>query len=176
MSGTQCYIGIKNGVVLCVDKYVGYDLSGEFYHGYSTEPVYFKDAGELLNKLENLFDVLNFPHAATNSRDFEDDAVPAKGRRRAAKIERPYTVKRIENEERVRVMSDKDILNKHGDEGTFIVRVQQRQNSSWQGRITWVDEDKTVYFRSVWEMMKLIDAALQKNDEATGEGEANSWE
>lgn len=49
-------------------------------------------------------------------------------------------------------MSDEELLNKHGDLGTFIIRVQHRQNSSWQGRITWMDEDKTVYFRSMWEL------------------------
>ena len=41
MSNTQSYLGIKNGVVLCVDGYTGYDLEGEFYHGYSSEPVIF---------------------------------------------------------------------------------------------------------------------------------------
>ena len=57
-------------------------------------------------------------------------------------------------------MSDEELLNKHGDLGTFIIRVQHRQNSSWQGRITWMDEDKTVYFRSMWEMLKLINSAV----------------
>ncbi|MBR2802675.1 MAG: hypothetical protein IKE21_08870 [Erysipelotrichaceae bacterium] len=64
------------------------------------------------------------------------------------------------------------MLMHHGEAGTFIIRVQQKQNSSWQGRITWVDEDKTVYFRSVWEMVKLIDNALQKGEEE----EKVSWE
>ena len=57
-------------------------------------------------------------------------------------------------------MSDKELLSKHGDLGTFIIRVQHRQNSSWQGRITWMDKDKTVYFRSIWEMIKLVGSAL----------------
>ena len=57
-------------------------------------------------------------------------------------------------------MNDEELLSRHGDLGTFIIRVQHRQNSSWQGRITWMDEDKTVYFRSMWEMLKLIDSAV----------------
>ena len=57
-------------------------------------------------------------------------------------------------------MSDEKLLTKHGELGTFIVRVQHRQNSSWQGRITWMEEDKTIYFRSVWEMIKLIESAV----------------
>ncbi len=171
MSNTQSYLGIKNGVVLCVDGYTGYDLEGEFYHGYSSEPVIFRNAGELLNRLENLFDLLQFPYAATNFRDFSDE----KKTKPKKEAERPqnFTWKK---EERKRVMSDKEILSKHGDEGTFIVRVQQRQNSSWQGRITWVDEDKTVFFRSVWEMMKLIDAALASKEEKEEDKESVGWD
>ena len=62
-------------------------------------------------------------------------------------------------------MSDKDLLEKHGDLGTFIVRVQQRQNSTWQGRITWMDEDKSVNFRSIWEMVHLIEEAVGPADD-----------
>ena len=59
-------------------------------------------------------------------------------------------------------MKDKELLDKKGDLGTFIIRVQHRQNSSWQGRITWMEEDKTLSFRSIWEMMKLIDSAMEQ--------------
>ena len=176
MAGTQSYIGIKNGVVLCIDHYLGYDMNGLFYHGYSLEPVHFGDGAELLRKLENLFDILNFPYAVTNERNFEDDAISLKRKRKPRVVERPYTVNRLQDKEREKVMSDKDILTKHGDAGTFIVRVQQRQNSSWQGRITWVDEDKTVYFRSVFEMMKLIDAALKQSGNSEDEGTEMNWE
>ena len=57
-------------------------------------------------------------------------------------------------------MSDDELLSKHGDLGTFILRVQHRQNSTWQGRITWVNENKTLQFHSVWELTKLIEEAL----------------
>ena len=69
-------------------------------------------------------------------------------------------------------MKDEELLNRHCALGTFIIRVQHRQNSSWQGRITWMDEDKTVYFRSMWEMLKLIDSAVgtaQGQEEQTDE-------
>ncbi|MDE6830530.1 MAG: hypothetical protein K2P34_09450 [Lachnospiraceae bacterium] len=68
------------------------------------------------------------------------------------------------------MLSDEELLKKHGDLGTFIIRVQQRQNSSWQGRITWMDKDETIYFRSVWEMIKLIASALDKVGGQEGEG------
>ena len=76
-------------------------------------------------------------------------------------------------EEMTRVLEDEEMLDMHGDLGTFIIRVQHRQNSSWQGRITWVEEDKTLYFRSVWEMMKLIEEALKDHKE--DETETPDW-
>ena len=57
-------------------------------------------------------------------------------------------------------MKDEELLSRHGDLGTFIIRVQHRQNSSWQGRITWMEKNKTLYFRSIWEMIKLVASAL----------------
>ena len=71
-------------------------------------------------------------------------------------------------------MSDDELLRKHGDIGTFIVRVQHRQNSSWQGRITWMEEDKTINFRSVWELIKLIESAVDTVSDPEEEKEA-SW-
>ena len=72
-------------------------------------------------------------------------------------------------------MKDEELLSKHGDLGTFIVRVQHRQNSSWQGRITWMEEDKTIQFRSVWEMIKLIESAMDSVS-ASEDGEEPNWE
>ncbi|MBR0474217.1 MAG: hypothetical protein IJJ19_04370, partial [Erysipelotrichaceae bacterium] len=62
-----------------------------------------------------------------------------------------------------------------GELGTFIIRVQHRQNSSWQGRITWVEQDKTLYFRSIWEMMKLIDSAMEQFKEPDEENDTPQW-
>lgn len=53
--------------------------------------------------------------------------------------------------------------------GTFIVKIVNRQHSTWQGSITWVEEDKTQNFRSALELLKLIDGALDQNDEAKGD-------
>lgn len=52
------------------------------------------------------------------------------------------------------------------NEGTFIVNVKCRQNNTWQGTINWVDKNETVPFRSMLEMIKLIDSALE-GDETT---------
>lgn len=72
-------------------------------------------------------------------------------------------------------MGDEQLLRKHGELGTFVVRVQHRQNSSWQGCITWVEKNRTLRFRSVWELLKLIVSAVETVPE-TDEGEEEfSW-
>ena len=144
--GKQSYLGIPDAIILCVEHRDPY-LSGYKYDSYHEQPDYFRSELEMLLQMEKLYDDLNFPFPGNNERHFiKKGTVPMK-----------------ENLEKV--INDEEMLKMHGDLGTFIVRVQHRQNSSWQGRITWVEEDKTVYFRSVWEMMKLIEEALGETEE-----------
>ena len=49
--------------------------------------------------------------------------------------------------------------------GTFVLKILNRQNSTWQGNITWVEKKKSENFRSALEMLKLIDNALDENTE-----------
>lgn len=44
---------------------------------------------------------------------------------------------------------------------TFTVEILNNQHNSWQGRIKWIEENKTEYFRSSLELLKLIDSAIQ---------------
>ena len=142
-SGGQHYIGAPNAVVVCIDGRQAPDASGKFYHAYSRAATPFVNFEQLVYLMEQLFDELQFPYAATNDRSF---------------WRKPLTF--AMRKERPQVMKDEELLKKHGDLGTYIIRVQQRQNSSWQGRITWVEKNKTVNFRSVWEMVKLVDESL----------------
>ena len=149
MNHSQWYIGAPNGVVLCIDRVIDGCLSGILYHSYSTEGVAFCNVEQMTLEMEKLYDELRFPHPGTNERSFiSQKQEPSK----------PHVW--VKPQERKKIMNDENLLSKHGDLGTFIVRVQHRQNSSWQGRITWMEQDKTIYFRSVWEMIKLIESAV----------------
>ena len=108
--------------------------------------------------MEKLYDYLRFPYPGTNSRSFGEE-------KKLTRMTR----------ERIKIMSDEALLSKHGDIGTFIVRVQHRQNSSWQGRITWMEEDRTIQFRSVWEMIKLIESAVDKVSAQDSEADEAVW-
>ena len=143
MGKSQWYIGSPNGVVLCVYHASRWQIRGRLYHAYSREGLKIANMEQLLFELEHFYDSIDFPHPSTNNRTFQGE-IPHIGHRAGKE----------------KVMSDEELLGRHGDLGTFIIRVQHRQNSSWQGRITWMDQDKTVYFRSMWEMLKLVDSAL----------------
>ena len=111
---SQWYIGAPNGVVLCVNERHGCELSGVFYHSYKTEPTGFMDLGQMTLLMEKFFDELQFPHPGTNERNFFPQ-------------NKPY----VSHQERTKIMSDEQLLQKHGDIGTFIIRVQHRQNSRY---------------------------------------------
>ncbi|MBP3261929.1 hypothetical protein [Pseudobutyrivibrio sp.] len=50
-------------------------------------------------------------------------------------------------------------------EGTFVVHVNKTENDTWQGQVTWADRDEKLNFRSAMELMSIIDAALNSNEE-----------
>ena len=158
MEKSQWYIGARNGVVVCVDRIIDSEIAGRFYHSYSADATYFSNVAQLLFGLEDFFNELKFPHPATNERVFHE-------------------VKRNmgSGEKKEKKMKDEELLKKHGNLGSFIIRVQHRQNSSWQGRITWMDQNKTVYFRSMWEMVKLMANALDTVSTEDGDGSVQSW-
>ncbi len=52
---------------------------------------------------------------------------------------------------------------------TFIVRVENRQNGTWQGKITWADENRTEHFRSMLEMLKLMEEAMASGAQAVSD-------
>ena len=54
---------------------------------------------------------------------------------------------------------------------TSIVKIINNQNSTWQGSITWVEEQKTQNFRSALEMIKMIDGVLDGIDGIEGGGD-----
>ena len=56
--------------------------------------------------------------------------------------------------------------------GTFEVSVKFLRNATWQGQIHWIEKEKEQTFRSVLEMLKLMDEALT---ELADEEETVGW-
>jgi len=61
------------------------------------------------------------------------------------------------------------------NKGTFIIKVEDCQRGTWQGKVVWADEKTTEYFRSALELLQLVDEALNAargSDKQAQEGSA----
>lgn len=151
MGAKGCYIGTPNGIVLCVSQCGRGTIRGNLYHGYSREGFPFYGYEDVIKIAERFFNELGFPYMENSDRDI-CGCIHRIGRRG----------------DMARVMSDETLLEQHGDMGTFVIRVQHRQHSSWQGRVTYLDKDQTVSFRSALELLKIIDGVLEKDRKTDG--------
>lgn len=122
---------------LCVDSYECGEWKGRFYH-----PVLqgggsrFESLPQFLTAAEALFDAMKFPQSFTAKRSFA--ALPES---------RPGGGTGLEELQQ-------------GKRGTFLIQILFRQNASWQGSITWVEGSGEQTFRSVLELILLIDSAM----------------
>ena len=58
---------------------------------------------------------------------------------------------------------------------SFIVRILNCQQNNWKGEIRWLDGQDTVYFRSLLEMIMLIQEALEKQNIHAEVDDFRSW-
>jgi len=122
---------------VCVDSYQDGVPKGSFSNAYLDETVSFESLTRLLTGIENRLEEMNFPQAFESIRRFET----------FAKSE-PTEVK--EN------------MLKRGKLATFTVRILFRQNTSWQGYLMWMEKGREESFRSVLELIFLMDSALSQ--------------
>ncbi|MCR5671106.1 MAG: hypothetical protein K6G10_08885 [Butyrivibrio sp.] len=58
-------------------------------------------------------------------------------------------------------------------QGTFIVKVEYCQNETWQGKVVWAEENRTERFRSMLELIKLMDGAMSKGQSESVDRESS---
>jgi hypothetical protein len=54
-----------------------------------------------------------------------------------------------------------------GAQGSFVIRILNRQNATWQGMVTRLDKKAEQPFRSLLELIKLIDSAFDEEEQNT---------
>ena len=123
---------------LCIDAYENGVPNGRIYNPYFTGGKTFRGVTQFLLEMEQLLDTMDFPRAFTATRTF----VPAAGCGTAPPKKGIYT----------------------GGKATFALRILFRQNASWQGSVTWLEQQQEQSFRSVLELLLLIDNALSCQD------------
>lgn len=50
--------------------------------------------------------------------------------------------------------------------GTFVVHVTRQDNATWQGEVTWADTNQKMKFRSMLELIRMMDAALSDEEKS----------
>ena len=143
---------------ICIDEYQDGRMRGRLYNNYYTEPIIFANVIQLLKKMEAIFDRFEYPQKTMEPRKFAD-----KGRNPAEIIGQNALMQRKFQEA-------------NGKVATFHVRVIFRKNASWQGIVCWVDGEKRENFRSVLELLMLMDGAIESKitkgaGDWTGEGD-----
>ena len=139
-------MAVKNAL-LAVDRVSGGVYSGRILEDGGRPLARFPDLGEAAMGLERACEADRSPSPSVKRRHFLDQA---------GDIRRGHGAPR-----RRSFMKEMQESGPRGDLGTFLVCVQHRDNGSWQGRVTWMEQGRTVNFRSVWEMVQLIDEAIR---------------
>ena len=62
-------------------------------------------------------------------------------------------------------------MKQTGERETFVVRILNTQNATWQGTVTWTDEKRTESFRSALELLSLMRSSLGEAPLSPQEGD-----
>ena len=132
-------------MVICFDKKEEQIGTGRMYHYYSREEIPFLNEYHLLTLMEEVMEHINYPQSSTTMRNYKSEGHEAGA---PVKKEKPQ-----------KVVGQEELMSHKGKLATFVVYIQYRQNATWQGDIVWVEQNTTRSFRSVLEMLKLMDNA-----------------
>ena len=124
--------------LVCIDTYENNVPSGRFYNSYLEKWFSFDNFIQFVLKMEACLDETKLPQSFVQPRSFS--AV------NRSWPERPP-----------------DGGMRQGKLATLSVRILYRQNSSWQGTITWLEGKEEQAFRSLNEFIVLLDSAVERN-------------
>lgn len=131
---------LNRTVMVYVDSYEKKIPVGRFHIASDQQIRTFHGLTQLLLKINENLDRENFPQSFSELRKFQ--------------------------------MPSRDFLShssrmsqKRGEVATFSLRILFRQNASWQGSVTWIEGNQEEYFRSVLELISLLDDALSYSPE-----------
>jgi len=129
-------------------------IYGKLFSRYLEQPYEFYSFVRLIEKMEEIFDVKGFPEKFLQARSFgnTNNKTMRKAERNGAMNESVNPTKQDEAA---------------GSKCTFEITVRFRQNATWQGQILWAEKDLRQNFRSVLEMLKLMDEALVDGQDKT---------
>lgn len=129
-----------NDLLICVDAYDNKCMEGHLLTSNSSCLGHFDNIVQLLFLIHSTLDQHGYPEPYTLIKNF--------------------TYINKADESITNVFSTVNTTDRSGKLATFYVKIIFRQNASWQGIITWIEDRKEESFRSVLELIFLMDSAL----------------
>ena len=145
MTPKQFRINISppNLLNICVDSKTSGEICGRVYHCYAENAIPFTSVVELINIADKLFEDIGYPQASTKTRSFEEK-------------KEIHPLPKLEKK-----VLQQDLIQHRGERGTFILYVQYRQMSTWQGELSWMEKEEKFEFMNSLELIKIIDQAVK---------------
>ena len=121
--------------LVCIDSWDNGVCTGRLIHRELPEPIGFCGVMQFLLEMERLLDDMQFPEPFAKTRSFTQ-GTPAPS------------------------VSAQD--TQKGRVATFNLRVLFRQNASWQGSLQWLEGHQEMSFRSVLELLLLLNSTVEE--------------
>lgn len=133
--GTRMKGELNRTVMIYIDSCMDGIISGRYHVASNQEAQPFHGLCQLLLGINENLDRENFPQSFAELRKFQKPS-------------------------RLTSSSPLQMNQKRGSVATFSVRILFRQNASWQGSVSWIEGNQEEYFRSVLELIVLLDNAI----------------
>ena len=138
---SQIHTNERRAMLVCVDSSEKGVWTGRYYNSSLKKGESFRSLVDFLMKMEKTLDQMYFPQSFS-------------------------AVRRFTQEEETELIGASNEECQTGKAATFLIRILFRQNASWQGSILWLEGKKEESFRSVLELIFLMNDALNAQKSA----------
>ena len=149
--------------MLRVQKQPDGQMRGQIHNLYLEQHQSFSGLADAILQIDAMMDALGNPQAFTEHRRFGSSAFKKKMNDSEPQKE---AYKQWLQEERTMVQQywkEQSLQPSSYDGQTFYIHVRFRQHSSWQGEVAWKQGKQKIPFRSVLELLHLLQSALEAN-------------
>lgn len=129
---------LKNQIFIVLDKSKS-GLCGMIQQDSLPEIVHFMGIEQLLKWIDVIMKQPGFPESTVKYRSFKN------GEKKMDKMPIEFTTE-------------------YGEKATFVITVMYCQNATWQGTVKWIEGGKEEKFRSLLELIKLMDSTIEENN------------
>lgn len=138
---SQIHTNERRAMLVCVDSSEKGVWTGRYYNSSLKKGESFRSLVDFLMKMEKTLDQMYFPQSFS-------------------------AVRRFTQEEETELIGASNEECQTGKAATFLIRILFRQNASWQGSILWLEGKREESFRSVLELIFLVNDALNAQKSA----------